>query len=628
YKDYNNPEGNSPIDNGGQFSSAQTLYPDAEDLNRDNTLNETEEYFQYSVDLKPSAATQMQIGTNFIVDKKVVPISLVNGQTRNETWYQYRIPIESYNGKVGNIPDFKSIRFIRMFMTGFTDSVVLRFGELQLSRNLWRKFQYNVDSSGMYTPTSATNLNVGAVNIEENDQRVPLPYRTPREIVRVQTLSNNGVNLLQNEQAMSLQFCGLAKGDAKAVFQTFANRDLRQYGNLAMYIHAEESQKVPNSFQDNDLTAVIRMGTDFVNNYYEIRIPLIKTPLGAASLNPNSNTYNDTLWNMRNSLNVDLTVLTKLKQARNLSNTSLVQLFSQLQSNGQRYGVVGEPNLGEIRGILIGIENSKAEAACGEIWVNELRLSSINENGGYAALGRVDMNLADLGTISLSANAHTQGFGTLEQRADERYKDNFYQFDVATNLELGKLLPKRAGMQIPVFASYTQTVSTPQYDPFDQDIKLKDKLNTSTSTQKDSIRNAAVDFTSIKTINFTNVKKNKTNGKKPKIYDISNVDVSYSYIKTSSHNPLIEYNDVTRNRAALGYNFAPQPKYIEPFKKLFRKKKTHWFDLVKDLNFNYVPSQISFRADVSRQFGVIRPRSIGTDKYNIPETYDKYFTFQ
>jgi cell surface protein SprA len=628
YKDYNNPEGNSPIDNGGQFSSAQTLYPDAEDLNRDNTLNETEEYFQYSVDLKPSAATQMQIGTNFIVDKKVVPVSLVNGQTRNETWYQYRIPIESYNGKVGNIPDFKSIRFIRMFMTGFTDSVVLRFGELQLSRNLWRKFQYNVDSSGMYTPTTATNLNVGAVNIEENDQRVPLPYRTPREIVRVQTLSNNGVNLLQNEQAMSLQFCGLAKGDAKAVFQTFANRDLRQYGNLAMYIHAEESQKVPNSFQDNELTAVIRMGTDFVNNYYEIRIPLIKTPLGAASLNPNSNTYNDTLWNMRNSLNVDLTVLTKLKQARNLSNTSLVQLFSQLQSNGQRYGVMGEPNLGEIRGILIGIENSKAEAACGEIWVNELRLSSINEKGGYAALGRVDMNLADLGTISLSANAHTQGFGTLEQRVDERYKDNFYQFDVATNLELGKLLPKRSGMQIPVFASYTQTVSTPQYDPFDQDIKLKDKLSAATSTQKDSIRNAAIDFTSIKTLNFTNVKKNKTNGKKPKIYDISNVDVSYSYIKTSSHNPLIEYNDVTRNRAALGYNFAPQPKYFEPFKKLFRKKKTHWFDLVKDINFNYVPSQISFRADVSRQFGVIRPRSIGTDKYNIPETYDKYFTFQ
>ncbi len=35
------------INDGSEYSSAATLYPDAEDLNRDNTLNETEEYFQY-----------------------------------------------------------------------------------------------------------------------------------------------------------------------------------------------------------------------------------------------------------------------------------------------------------------------------------------------------------------------------------------------------------------------------------------------------------------------------------------------------------------------------------------------------------------------------------------------------
>ncbi|MEO6537943.1 MAG: cell surface protein SprA, partial [Ferruginibacter sp.] len=628
YKNYNNPEGNSPIDNGGQFSAAATLYPDAEDLNRDNTLNETEEYFQYTIDVKPLNAPEMQIGTNFIVDKKLVPVNLVNGSSRNETWYQFRIPIGSYNAKVGKIPDFKSIRFIRMFMTNFEDSVVMRFGELQLTRNIWRKFQYKVDSTGLYSPASSTVLNVGAVNIEENDKRIPLPYRTPREIERVQTLSNNGVNLLQNEQAMSLQFCNLLKGDAKAVFQTFANRDLRQFRKLSMFIHAEEAKIPPATFNDKELTAVIRMGTDFVSNYYEVRIPLIKTPLSAASLNANSDIYNDSLWNFRNSLDIDLTVLTKLKQTRNLSNVSLIQIFRQLQANGQQYSVIGNPNLGEIRGILIGVENTVAEAACGEIWVNELRLSSIDENGGYAALGRVDVNLADLGTLSVSGNAHTQGFGTLEQRVNERYRDNFYQFDVATNLELGRLLPKKSGMSIPVFASYTQTISTPEYDPYDLDIKLKDKLNTSPKDQKDSIRKSAVDYTSIKTLNFTNVRKNKTNGKKPKIYDISNVDVSYSYIKTSSHNPLIEYNDVTRHRGALGYNYAPQPKYHEPFKKLFKNTKTHWFDLVKDFNFNYIPSQLSFRADISRQFGVIRPRSVGPSKYAIPETYDKYFTFQ
>ncbi|MEI9956664.1 MAG: cell surface protein SprA [Ferruginibacter sp.] len=243
YKNYNNPQGNSPVAGNETFTTASTLYPDAEDLNKDNTLNQTEEYFQYILDIKPSAAPQMAIGTNFIVDKKVVPVTLADGKGRNETWYQFRIPIDEYDAKIGNIPDFKSIRFIRMFMTGFTDSVTLRFGELQLTRNTWRDFKYKVDTSGLYNPitTSAATFTVGAVNIEENDQRKPLPYRTPADIQRQQTLSSNGVNLLQNEQAMSLQFCNLGRGDAKAVFQTFGNRDLRQYKTIAMYIHAEKS---------------------------------------------------------------------------------------------------------------------------------------------------------------------------------------------------------------------------------------------------------------------------------------------------------------------------------------------------------------------------------------------------
>lgn len=632
YKKYNNPEGNSPVaSTGTSYSSAATLYPDAEDLNRDNTLNQTEEYFQYKVELRPRTDGLMKIGTNYIVDKKDVSVNLIDGTPRTETWYQFRIPISEYSQRVGNIPDFKSIRFIRMFLTGFTDSVVLRFGELQLTRNVWRKFQYLIDTTGRYTPVpnSATVFNQGAVNIEENDKRTPLPYRTPTEIERVQTLSNNGVNLLLNEQSMSLQFCNLAKNDARGVQQTFANRDLRQFRKLQMYIHAEKKD-VTTTLNDKDLTAVIRMGTDFVNNYYEIRIPLNLTPLNAASLfDPNSTAYNDTLWIPGNSLDVDVQTLVQLKQERNgvLGPTDVI--YRKLQSNGHTYSVMGNPNLAEIRGILISVENTnQAIPACGELWVNELRLSSIDETGGWAALGRVDFNLADLGTLSVSGNIHSKGFGTLEQRANDRYRDNFYQFDVSTTLELGKLLPKRAALSIPVFASYTQNVSTPEYDPYDMDVKLKDKLKAASGAAKDSIRNNAIEFNSTTTLNFTNVRKNRTSTKSPKIYDISNFDVSYSYLKIKSHTPLIESNEVVKHRYGLGYNFAPKPKYIEPFKRIFRKTKTHWFDLVKDFNFNLVPSQLSFRADVNRQFGAIRPRSIGASKYSIPETYDKYYTFQ
>jgi len=474
-----------------------------------------------------------------------------------------------------------------------------------------------------------TTFNQGAVNIEENDKRLPLPYRTPTEIERVQTLSNNGVTLLLNEQSLSLQLCDLQKNDTRAVQQTFANRDLRQFRKLQMYIHAERKLSGP-ILNDKDLTAVIRMGTDFVNNYYEIRIPLNLTPLNAAAtFNPNSTEYNDTLWALGNLLDVDLQTLVRLKQIRNLNPAASPSvIYRNVQSNGHTFSVMGNPNLAEIRGILIGVENTNAPTACAEVWVNELRLSSLDETGGWAALGRVNINLADLGTLTFSGNAHSSGFGTLEQRINDRYRDNFYQFDVTTNLELGKLLPKRAGLSIPLFAGYSQSVSTPEYDPYDMDIKLSDKLRKVPNSQKDSVKNNAIDYTSTTTVNFTNVRKNKTNNKPSRIYDISNFDVSYSYLKIKNHTPLIETNEMTRNRYALGYNYSPKPKYIEPFKKLFKKTKTHWFDLVKDFNFNLIPSQISFRADVNRQFGAIRPRSIGVSKYAIPETYNKYFTFQ
>jgi cell surface protein SprA len=630
YKNFNNPEGNSPV-NTGNTTTAATIYPDAEDLDRDNTLNQDEEYFQYAVDLKPSTDPEMEIGSNFIVDRKVVAVTYANGTVGSEVWYQFRIPITSYQSKVGNLPDFSSIRFMRMFMTGFSDSVVVRFAELQLTRNSWRNFQYTIDSSGNYNPiTTAATFNVGAVNIINDDQRTPFPYRTPKDIQRQQSQSANGVVLLQNEQSMTLQVCGLAQNDSRGVFQTFPNLDMRQYGNLAMYIHAEADPS-DITLQDKDLTAVIRIGSDFVNNYYQIRIPLYLTPAAAASLNPDTDDYNDTLWRAINALDLNLSLLPNLKQTRNLVDTPVTKLYSQVQPNGQEYSVMGNPNLGAVSGILISVENTNAATACGQIWVDELRLSDINEHGAWAAMGRVDMTLADLGTITASATHHSVGFGTIEQSANQRSKDDLTQFDVATNLELGKLLPKKVAVSIPVYASYSQSVSKPEYDPYNLDIKLQSELAAVRSAaQRDSIKNAAVTFTSTTTVNFTNVHKIKPATRKPRIYDISNFSISYSYININAHNPIIQSSQITRNRGGLAYNFAIAPKYIEPFKKLkfFRKTRGHWFDLVKDFNFNPLPSQISFKADLQEQFGVTQQRSIGPSLYNIPETYNNYFTFE
>ncbi|MBX2923061.1 MAG: cell surface protein SprA [Chitinophagaceae bacterium] len=626
YKNFNSPQGNSPVSSASsQFSSAATLYPDAEDLNKDNTLNENEEYFQYRIEIKPKTHSDMQIGSNFIVDKKEVSVQLANGAKENQTWYQFRVPVNSYDKKIGNIPDFKSIQFIRMFMTGFEDSTVLRFAKLELVRNQWRKFTYELDTAGVYKPVSATDpvsFNVGAVNIEENDRRQPVVYRMPPGIERVQALSNGGINILQNEQSMNMQICNLPSGESRAVFKTY-NLDIRQFRRLMMFIHAESVQGQP-ALTDGRINAVIRIGNDFINNFYEIKIPLKITPFGA--------TVDTEIWPEENNLDFDLGILEQLKTERNLQLFNPNNIYRKTVDN-RTYSVIGSPNFGEVKGFLVGIENpgnGTGAPICTEVWINELRLSQIDEKGGWAALGRVDIALADLGTLTLSGNTHTVGFGAIEQRVNERAREDFVQFDAAANLQLGKLLPRGVGVEIPMYASISQTISTPEYDPYDRDIKLRDKLDAA-GDKSDSVRRAAIDITTIKTINFTNVRKTLPEGKKQRLWSLSNFDLSYSYTSIKGHTSLIENNEIKKYKGGIGYNYTGQPKSWEPFKKLV-KSKSLWLDMIRDFNLNPTPSLIGIRWDVNRQFGAVRPREVyvpGTlpSPYKIPETFDKFFTF-
>lgn len=618
YKRYSNPEGNSPVSQNTTYSTAATNIPESEDLNRDNTLNETEEYFQYRVNLRPN----MAVGTNFIVDKIPAEVTLADGTKTVENWYQFKVPINNFNAKIGSIPDFKSIRFMRMFLTGFKDSVVVRFAKLQLVRNQWRQYDYKLQPGDPVPNDETTTFNTSAVNIEENSSRKPIPYTLPPGVVRQNTVSTNSTVLQLNEQAMSVQVCKLADGDTRGVSKNL-NMDLRQYKHIQMYLHAEASDD-PNGLKDGDLRAIIRMGSDFVENYYEYQIPLKVTSWGG------SHTAYD-IWPEVNDMDLLMSKLTQLKQQRNQCDTcSPLRPYTQQDEKGNYLSVMGNPNLGDVRSIMLGVTNPKDDGLpkCGEVWFNELRLSGLDEKGGYAGMGRVDMQLADLGTISVSGNMHTAGFGNLDQRVNERFRDNYLQYDAAANLDLGKLLPKRASLSIPVYAGYSRAVSRPEYDPYDLDIKLKDKLRMARSDyERDSIRKAAEDFTAIKSLNFTNVRRMNLNRKKNHLWDIENFDISYSFTQSTSHNPIIESDELTKHRGGLGYTFTGQSKFITPFKKLF-KAKTPWLDLIRDFNFNYIPSLISFRVDITRQFGATRIRNVGGDgTYKLPETFNKYFTF-
>lgn len=626
YKDFNLNQGNSPINLQNDFVVASTLYPDNEDLNRDNTVNESEEYFEYKVDITPGA---LQVGQNFITDKRLVNIKYENGTSGTETWYQFRIPVARYTRKVGDIPDFKSIRFMRMYMTGWEDSVTLRFARLDLVRNNWRQFAFELSRDGSATSTANntfTTLNTLAVNIEENDRRTPIPYRIPPGIERVQQLANGGVNILQNEQSLSMQVRNLISGDARGVFKPLSN-DLRMYRQVNMFIHAEElvpTDPAYSPLKDTSLFATVRIGQDILNNYYEVKIPLkITVPTGP-------NIPADSIWPSVNNLDFNIQDLIDLKDRRNKQPGSSPTVYYSEKIGKREYGIYGNPNLGEVRSIFVGVENPfrpDGPNLSAEVWINELRLSNINQEGAWAAIGRVDMQLADLGTLSVSGSHRTTGFGSIEQRINERARETTTKFDASLQIDAGKLVPQEARLSIPVYASMSQLLITPEFDPYDKDVKMKNRLKNCANC--DSVRQVAREQQTTQTLNFSNVRMLPKPGAPNRFYNPSNFDFTYNFLRQRVSSPIITQDLIKRHRIVFGYQWAAQPKHWEPFKNKI-KSQSPWLSFIKDFNLNPVPSNVAFKFDLNRQFGRYVPRIVNTydnKVERVDSTYDKFFTF-
>lgn len=626
YKRYNNMQGNSPItDPNTAFSSAATTVPESEDLNRDNTLNEAENYYQYRIDLSPN----MQVGSNFITNKYENPsVTLPDGSKEPETWYQFKIPITDFQNKVGNINDFRSIRFMRMYLTGFEDSTTLRFARLQLGRNTWRRYLYSLLSPGENIPidNSSTSFNLLSVSVEENSKRTPIPYVIPPGVQRQQQAVSNGQTIQQNEQSIALQVCNLKDGDARGVFKSVGGIDLRQFDRLRLFVHAE-AQVDQTSLQNGDMEMFMRIGSDFTNNYYEYRLPLKVTLAGATS--------QEDIWPKVNELDLVLNDLVSIKTRRNDKGLPVFVPYQETLANGSTIVVVGQPNIGEAKNVMLGILNPKKDNSrpsddglpkCGEVWFDELRVSGLSDRSAYAAAGKVNVQMADLGSVRMSGMAHTAGYGSIDQKINQRSQNSLYTYDVSSNLNMGKLLPKDWGVSLPFFAGYSENVSSPKYNPYDLDQKMDDLLAaTSNASKRDSFRKAAQDFTSISSFNIANARiMGNAKNTKSKFYSLKNFDFSYSYNKQFKRNSMIESDDFTTQNFGVGYTHSFKGKSIEPFKKLI-KSKSKWLSLVKDININLRPSNVTFRNDMNRVMNETQVRVVGDGNYKIAPTYFKNF---
>ncbi|MBL7916855.1 MAG: cell surface protein SprA, partial [Bacteroidia bacterium] len=394
YAKYNNPEGNSPTEaqyananpNGGNYPTGYlNISPNIEDVNRDNTLSETENYYQYRIRISKQDVNPSSVGTNYIVDAFDGSADF-GGIKKTVKWYQFKIPINQFSDVVGGIEGFNSIRFMRVFMKGFNRPVLLRFARFELVRSDWRRYQYDLTKPGEYIKSDdfSTAFDVSAVSLQENGTKVPVNYVMPPEIEQQQNIQTTNL-VLQNEQALQMRVCNLKDGDSRAIFKN-VDLDTRMFENIKMNVHAEALSNIPLS--DGDLHLFVRVGSDYNNNYYEYELPLKLTPKGV--YDPNSTSDRNIVWPKENEVNIKFSDISAAKDARNTQYgyfSSLNQLSKPFAFplNGYTINVVGNPNLGNVKSIMVGIRNPKdpgAKTHCAEVWVNELRLTDFNNKGG------------------------------------------------------------------------------------------------------------------------------------------------------------------------------------------------------------------------------------------------------
>ncbi|WP_348797643.1 cell surface protein SprA [Flavobacterium adhaerens] len=610
YKNYNGVENNSTI-NVDSANRGSTTLPDVEDVNRDNTMNTINAYYEYSIDMKPD----MEVGQNYISDIRNTVVTLANGTTTESRWIQFKIPISQPENTIGTISDFRSIRFMRMFMTNFTDQVTLRFGALDLIRGEWRRYENSLDPNDATINDDGTIFETASVNIEENSSRCPVNYISPPSVQREQLYNNNTV-INQNEQSLSMRVSGngLEPLDGRGAFKSF-NIDMRQYNKLKMFLHAES---LPGEIElkDDQMVAFIRIGADYSTDFYQIEIPLKVTATSSTSTDKNCSPINaDLVWPSENEIDLALELLTQLKlKYLKVDKTTLPDdgiYYSDDDPDVEdgdgdsnlRLGIKGNPNLGLIRNIMLGVKsNEQHQDIKGEVWFNELRLANMDNKGGMAALLNIDTNFADLATVSFSGNMKTFGFGTIEQGPNERSREDIQQYNIVTNINLGRFLPKKWGVSLPFNYSIGEEIITPEYDPYYEDIKLKQVLdNAETDEERKSKLTQAIDYTKRKSINLIGVRKDRLPEKKSQPYDVENFTFSQYYNEVESHDFEIEKNIDQQSRTTLDYAYNFQSKSVEPFQKSKFTKKSSYWKFLSDLNFNYLPSNLTFNTNVVRQ---------------------------
>ncbi|HAV22701.1 MAG: cell surface protein SprA [Ignavibacteria bacterium RIFCSPLOWO2_12_FULL_56_21] len=563
-------------------------YPDTEDLNANNNIDRVNSYFEYDIALDT---------THPDFQKYVV------GQGLNG-WYQVRVPLNKYRRRIGS-PSFSNIEAVRVWLNGAETDVLVRMTEFNLIGNQWEELVKN-------DPT----FKVSTVNYEDNPS-----YTIPPGVRRERDRTRPDENILGNEQSLNLILTGVPDGEHRRAIKRFASRplDLFSYRAMKMFVHGETRPGLTFVYNDTssyDAEVFVRFGADSLN-YYEYRAPV----------HPD--------WNTANDITIRFSDLTAIKLARDSARAITRRFPVPGGPPGSTYQIRGEPTLNRVKEILVGVENRAGGRPFldGEVWVNELRLTDVDDTPGWAYRFDTQFKFADIASLAFSMQNRDPFFHGLEERFGSRVQRSDWTLSASVQLE--KFLPEKwTGTQLSFSYSHVEALQDPRYLP-GTDILVEEAAHqidrdTSTTRVKPAVSGAALrtqsqDLSVTESYAMPAIRLNIPSTAWWVTETINRMTFGFSFTENTRRSPTIRTAMSWAWNARFGYQLPFSPNsFLEPFSLagdfalLSPWKGTKVYYLPRQVtlssSFNRGQSRSQARAQtqlspVNRQFGAQRDMS-------------------
>jgi len=438
----------------GNGNSVDGRLPDTEDLSGNGITELDNEYAEYEI---PLDTVYTDRDGNLVTDNRYI----TGGG--NDRWFQYRVPLLDPDTIVGSAVSaegvLQNVQYVRLWLSGFSDSVKIRIAEMGLVGNQWQERIRN-DSV----------MKISVVNIEDNPEYANSPGYADLGIVREKDRTQPDKVIEGNEQSLALVFNDLRAGDSRFAVRYFGKArplDLFNYKSLRMFVYGDPAM-VGSGMSGSVPDVIVRFGTDTLN-YYEYRAPIRE------------------FWDSGNWVNINFEQLTAVKANRDsIGKITYVDLPSP---PGARYGVRGNPSLRQVAEISVGVENRLLNGQAGlpvsgQIWLNEMRLVDVDDSPGLAYRYDAQVKLADFGNVSFNLAQTDPTFHALAERFGKQVTN--INWAVNANFSLEDFFPTSwKGTSVPVSYSHREQLVKPKYLP-NTDIVVEEAALLASEVHRDS----------------------------------------------------------------------------------------------------------------------------------------------